>query len=279
MMKMCRPIIFIMLLLAYSTLFVAQDTHTGKTQGNISPALPTGVLNVLGHSYMNQIIAESLFIKTAVYLGGLDQQMDEANLTIMGQHFITISQLHPKFLDTYYRSESVLAHRGDQFVHTANTILEHGRTALPNEVAIPFFEGFNYFHYLNQPAKAGEILRIASNIPDAPKWIGHLASMLMASGGNIRTGLIWLNGMLAASHDDEEKTRYKKDIAAFEKAMRVQQALERYAHRHGAYPKKLAALLASDLRALPTWEGDYMLTYQPPKLFLTRRHQSHPQHD
>jgi len=271
MMGIRLPIIFIMLLLAYSTLFVAQDKRVGNKLANISPALPTGVLNVLGHSYMNQLIAESLFIKTAVYLGGLNKQMDEANLEIMGQHFLAISTLHPRFLDTYYRSESVLAHRGNLFVHTANEILENGRSALPDEVAIPFFEGFNYFHYLNEPVKAGEILRIASNVPDAPQWIGHLASMLMASGGNIRTGLIWLKGMLAATHDEDEKTRYQNNIAAFEKAMQVQQALDRYARRHGVYPENLSDLLAQDLSVFPTWKGDYRLEYQPPTLLL-RRH-------
>ncbi len=269
-------IIFPILLICYGFLFVSQDKHANTVSGNISPSLPTGVLNVLGHSYMNQLIAESLFIKTAVYYGGLNKPMDETNLDIMAQHFLTISQLHPKFLDAYYRSESVLAHRGDRFARTANKILERGREALPNEVALPFFEGFNYFHYLNEPVKAGKILRIASNIPDAPQWIGHLASMLMASGGNIRTGLAWLNGMLAASHDDEEKKRYKKDIVAFKKALRVQDALDRYARKHGAYPKKLSALLANDLSALPTWKGNYMLEYQPPTLYL--RHLPHTQH-
>jgi len=264
------PITLVILLLAYSSLFFTQDKHAGNTSANISPSLPTGVLNVLGHSYMNQLIAESLFIKTAVYLGGVNKQVDEANLEIMANHFKTISHLHPRFLDTYYRSESVLAHRGDRFVLTAHEILDRGRAALPNEVAIPFFEGFNYFHYLNEPVKAGEALRIASNIPDAPQWIGHLASMLMAKGGNIRTGLIWLQGMLAASHDEDEKKRYRADIIAFKKALRVQQALDRYAHNHGAYPENLSALLPDYLGTLPTWEGEYMLEYHSPTLSFHR---------
>ncbi len=259
------------LLVCYGFLFATQDKRAGIASADISPSLPTGVLNVLGHSYMSQLIAESLFIKTAVYLGGLNKQMDEANLEIMGNHFKTISRLHPQFLDTYYRSESVLAHRGGRFVLAANEILDHGRSALPNEVAIPFFEGFNYFHYLNEPTKAGEILRIASNIPNSPQWIGHLASMLMASGGNIRTGLIWLKGMLSATKDEGEKKRYSKDIIAFEKALQVQQALDRYARKHGAYPETMSALLPDYLGALPTWEGEYMLEYHSPTLFL-RRH-------
>lgn len=264
-------IILPVLLICYGFLFVAQSKHSGIATDNISPALPTGVLNALGHSYMNQLIAESLFIKTAVYYGGLNKQIDKGDLEIMGQYFLAMSELHPEFLDTYYRSESVLAHRGDRFAQTANNILENGRRALPNEVALPFFEGFNYFHYLNDPVKAAEILRTASKIADAPQWLDHLASMLMAKGGNIRTGLVWLKGMLAASQDEDEKKRYKKDITAFEKALQVQQALNRYVHRHGVYPENLSALLANDLSTLPVWDGDYMLNYQPPTLSLRRK--------
>jgi hypothetical protein len=270
MMDLRLPIISIILLLTYGSLFVAMDKHAGDTQANISPALPAGMLKVLGHSYMNQLIAESLFIKTAVYYGGLNKQMDEDNLDIMGRHFLTMSQLHPRLLDIYYRGESILAHRGAAYARTANIFLKSGRAALPDQVVLPFFEGFNYFHYLKKPVRAAEVLRIASNIPDSPQWIAHLASMLMASGGNIRTGLIWLKGMLSTAREKDEKARYKKDILTFEKAMQVQLALERYVRKHGNHPETLAELILDELNALPVFENNFQLEYQAPKLFLRR---------
>jgi len=270
-MKWSLPILLPGLVAGYIFLFLAQEQHDSIVRQDISPALPTQMLNIFGHSYLNQIIAEALFIKTAVYYGGLTREMDDGNLKTMGQHFITMSQLHPKMLDIYYRAESVLAHRGDSHTRIANQILETGRSALPNQVALPFFEGFNYFYYLKNPIKAAEILRIASNILDAPQWIGHLASMLMGSGGNIRSGLIWLKGMLSTVQDEDEKARYEKDIHAFEKAMQVQLALDRYAHRHGDYPDSLTALVPADLAALPSWENDYLLDYQAPKLLLRKK--------
>jgi len=265
------PMIMVLFLIGYGFLFTTQNQHTSTASPNISPTIPVPVLDVLGHNYMNQLIAEILFIKAAVYFGGLNKQPDKDNLEMMQQHFTAMSQLHPRLLDIYYRSESVLAHRGKSFVHATNAILEKGRVALPDQIVLPFFEGFNYFHYLNKPIKAGETLRVASNIPGSPPWIGHLASMLMASGGNIRTGLIWLKGMLAASQDEDEKRRYRQDIDAFEKAMQVQRALEHYAHKHGVYPENLSALFANELRELPTWEGNYVLEYQAPTLFLRRK--------
>lgn len=259
------------LLAGYVFLFLTQEQHISIVKQDISPALPTRVFEVLGHSYLKQLIAESLFIKTSVYYGGLTKQMGEDNLEIMGQHFIAMSQLHPKLLDIYYRTESALAHRGNAYVTTANLVMERGRTALPDEIAPSFFEGFNYFHYLQKPIKAAEILRDAANIPHAPRWIGHLASMLMASGGNIRTGLVWLKGMYATTQDEDEKSRYGKDIVAFEKGMKVQLALARYVRKLGQYPTSLTALLPVYLDSLPVWENGYHLEYQPPKLFLRRQ--------
>ncbi len=259
------------LLLVYLCLFMAHEKRSSLSPSTISPSLPTGMLNLLGHSYLNQFIAEVLFIKTAVFYGGLNKRMDEESLQTMAQHFIAMSQLHPRLMDSYYRSESILAHEGNEHANTVNHILERGRKYLPEKVTLPFFEGFNYFHYLNEPIKAANVLRIASTIPDAPQWIGHLASMLMASGGNIRTGLIWLKAMHATSQNDDEKARYQREIIAFEKAMQVQVALQRYVQRTGSYPDSLNSLLITDLSTLPTWDDVFFLEYQPPKLFLRRQ--------
>lgn len=271
MIKLPSLIILPVLLVCYGFLFVAQDKHAGIESTNLSPALPTQVLNVLDHAYLHQLIAEVLFIKTAVYYGGLDKTMNEENLEIMGQDFTAMSRLHPRLLDIYYRSEAVLAHRGNGYARIANRILENGRKVLPHQLALPFFEGFNYFHYLNEPAKAAKILHIASIIPHSPKWIAHLASMLMASGGNIRTGLIWLKAMLATTRDKGEKAHYRKDILAFEKAMQVQRALDRYVRSVGKYPDSLTALLPAYLKALPSWKHGYLLKYKSPRLFLRRQ--------
>jgi len=258
------------LMFAYSILFNAYEKHTSITDTNISHSLPTPILNVIGHSYLNQFIAEVLFIKTAVFYGGLNKRINEESLHIMARHFTTISQLHPRLLDTYYRSESVLAHQGNEHVNTANLILEHGREYLPKQVTLPFFEGFNYFHYLNKPDKAANVLHIASSIDGAPQWIGHLASMLMASGGNIRTGLIWLKAIERTSQDEDEKTRYQQEILTFEKAMQVQLALEQYNAREGNYPKELIQLIPVDLGSLPNLGSNFQLKYQTPELRIQR---------
>ncbi|OIO69569.1 MAG: hypothetical protein COW19_06690 [Zetaproteobacteria bacterium CG12_big_fil_rev_8_21_14_0_65_55_1124] len=261
-----------LLIVAYITVFFSVDRQMNHDERDLSPALPTMALELIGHTYLNQFIAEALFIKTAVYYGGLNHMPDEGNLDLLGQHFVTISHLHPRMLDVYYRSEGVLAHRGIKYTSVANGILEQGRAALPNVLAMPFFEGFNYSLYMNQPAKAAEILRVASEIPGSPRWIGHLASLLAAEGGNIRSGLIWLKAMQASADDEAEKERYQKEIEVFEQGLLVQAALDQYVRNTNRHPDTLDELLPDYIRQLPHIENGYKLEYRVPNLFLKRVH-------
>jgi len=267
------PSIVLVCLMAYSSLFFAQESKNTSQTPNISPAIPTQILNVVGHSYLKQLIAELLYIKVAVYYGGLKKEASPSNLVVMGQHFTAMSDLHPEMIDIYYRAESALAHRGDDFVTVANGILETGRATMPNEVALPFFEGFNYLNYLAQPKKAAEILKIASEIPKAPQWLGHLAGILMAGEGNIRSGLALLEGMYANSQNDDEKKRYQKDIENFKKALVVQQALNHYRHDHGKIAISLTQLIPIYIKVLPTFQQHYHLKYDVPNLSLLKRSQ------
>lgn len=264
-------IIIVLCMAVYGSLFFAQE-HLSSTQANsLTPAIPTNILRIAGNTYLKQFIAEILFIKTAVYYGGLKKEATPENLTIMAEHYKAMSQLHPLMIDIYYRAESALAHRGNEHVSMANSILETGRAAMPHEVAPPFFEGFNYLNYLDNPLQAAKILKVASEIPNAPQWIGHLASILMAGEGNIRSGLVLLQGMLASSQNERVKKRYREDIQAFKKALLVQQALDNYRHNHKKPVASLKGLVPNYLSSLPTWGNKFYLNYNAPKLSLLRR--------
>jgi len=263
--------ISILCMLLYSMMFFKVDQLHQKQTLDLSPAIPTKILKIVGHTYLEQFLAEYLFIKTAVYYGGLSVKPTDENLDRMANHFKAISELHPLMIDTYYRAEAALAHRGSDHVKQANIILEMGREALPDEVALPFFEGFNYLNQLEKPKKAAHILQIASQIDGAPRWLGHLASILMADEGNIRSGLMLLKGMYASSQDEQEKERYKKDIQAFQNAWFVQQALQNYQQQHGRVARTLDELVPDYLSSLPTFKDKYRLKYAPPRLSLSHR--------
>ena len=278
-MRMQRLLYLVIPLLVvgmYVQLFYTQEKQQSVKEVRLMPTMPTQVFQILGHTYMQQLLADMLFIKVAVFYGGGNDI--EASVDEMANHFMIMNKLNPKMIDFYYRTEAALADKGDDYTNITNKILEKGRGALPEQVELPYFEGFNYYYYLDEPVKAAELLRLASTYDEKYQWLGHLASTLLAKGGSIRAGLTWLKGMHASMEEGEEKERYAADIQEFEKAMVVQVALERYATKSGGlYPEKLSDLVPEELHMLPKFSERFYLDYQPPQIFLKvkdKRHKS-----
>jgi len=258
------------LIVVYGILFSAQETEQGRGIVTLTPVLPIALQRTLG--YLRQFGAEMLYIKAAVFLGGRAAGTPpQTYADTLAEHFQTISQLHPKLLDTYYMGESSLSWINAEQARRANQILETGVRARPDEWVIPFFIGFNEFRYLNHPARAAGWLQQASEIKNAPPWLGHLSAILSARGGDILGGLAWLRAMKIAETDEATKKLYDMDIAEFEKAAYVLGAIAAYERIHGKPPLTLEALSPVFLKHLPKMHQGFVLDYKRPNLRLVRR--------
>jgi len=258
------------LIAAYGALFSVQETAQGRGVVTLTPVLPIALQRTLG--YLRQFGAEMLYIKAVVFLGGRAAGTPpQTYANTLAEHFQTISQLHPKLLDTYYMGESSLSWINAEQARRANQILETGARALPDVWVIPFFAGFNEFRYLNHPVRAAGWLQQASEIKDAPTWLGHLSAILSARGGDILGGLAWLRAMKAAEINEPAKSVYDADIAEFKKAAHVLGAIAAYERIHGKPPLTLEALSPEFLEHLPKMQQGFVLDYKRPNLRLVRR--------
>jgi len=258
------------LLVAYGMLFSTQEAARGRGAATLTPAFPLVLQRTLG--YLRQFGAEMLYIKAVVFLGGRTPGMPpQTYADTLAEYFQMISQLHPKLLDTYYMSESSLPWINAEQAKRTNRILETGARVHPDEWFIPFFVGFNEFRYLNHSVKAAGWLRQASEIKDAPMWLGHLSAILSARGGDIIGGLAWLRAMKIAETDAATKKMYDADIAEFKKAARVLVAISAYERIHGKAPKTLKDLIPAFLERLPEMQQGYVLDYKRPDLRMERK--------
>jgi len=268
--RMTTRISIITLIVVYGMLFSAQETAQKRGVVTLTPALPLVLQRTLG--YLRQFGAEMLYIKAAVFLGGrAEGTPPQAYADTLAEYFQTISQLHPKLIDSYYLSESSLPWIDAEQAKRTNQILETGVRSHPQEWFIPFFIGFNEFRYLNHPVKAANWLQQASEIKHAPAWLGHLSAILSARGGDILGGLAWLRAMKIAETDEATKKMYDADIAEFEKAARVLGAISAYERIHGKAPGTLKDLMPAFLEHLPEMQRGYVLDYKRPDLHLERR--------
>lgn len=267
-----KAFLFCCLLLAYGGLFQHQELLFREEPIELAFPLAASVQKAaLG--YLRQLGGEMLFIKANVFLGGVKPGRDPYDYAeSLTKHLDGAAALHPPFVDTYFVCNGSLPYIGPEYVLEANRILEKGMVAMPDNVLWPFFVGFNFFYHLNEPIEAARYLKIASEKPTAPSWLGHLASTLAAKGGDIKGGVIWLKGMLAAEEDEKTREHYQQSLAIFEQAASVQQAIENYTARHGQPPSDLPALVPEFMAKIPQFPADYELAYSPPTLRLLRPH-------
>ena len=262
--------IFFLLLFFYGVLFSLQESRFSESSQQLAYPLPPAIQKIaLG--YLRQLGGEMQFIKASVFYGGIKPGRDPLEyIEPLAQHFTAAASLHPQFIDTYFFCQATLPHVNNDYARYANDVLSQGMTALPDNFVLPFFAGFNHFYYLDEPLEAARLFYLAAAKPNGPPVLEHLANILSAEGGNIYAALIGLRGMYASEKDEQTKMRYAEEIAAFEKAVTVLEAIRRHEKMKGAPPVALSDLVPEYLPAIPDIGPIFTLEWKPPHLGVVR---------
>lgn len=269
-MTLVRSFAIVATLLFYGFVFIAQDRIALNKENSLPFPMPAKVYEIAG-GYFKQVISELLFIRSAVFLGGLAPGASPLNYRgALESNFRTMSSLYPQFVDPYYYCQSYLATISPEDAAKANSILEVGMKALPNDQILRFFAGYNYFMMLEEPLKGAEVFQEAAKIPGASSAFGRLAALMSARGGQFQAGVLMLRGMLEVEENEGLRIRYQNEIAAFEKAMAVEAALTAFQNAHARFPQNLKELLPHFLENLPDFGDAFQLVYDPPHLSLRR---------
>lgn len=268
---MRRLLVSLVFLALYGSLFSLQETRFAEKTHDLTHPLPPA-LQEIALGYLKQLGGEMQFISASVFYGGLKAGRDPLEYAEpLARHLQAAAHLHPRFIDTYFFCQATLPYISDEYARFANKeVLARGLAALPESMVPPFFIGFNHFYHLQEPGEAAGYLRQASEKPGAPSWLGHLASVLAAEGGDIEGGFLWLQAMLANEEDERMREYYMFSINQFEKARTVQQAIVRYRQERGRDPEDLADLVPAFLPALPEFDPPFTLAWDPPLLRLHR---------
>ena len=265
-----RRFILLIVLIGYGFLFFQVERTAQQIEPRLSLPMPVMVQKlVLG--FLRQLGGEISFIKTSVFLGGLDPAAPkDAHADSLVRNFNVMAGLHPDFIDIYFLCEASLPDIDQEKAREANDVLAIGMQAHPEKWYLPYFIGFNHFYYLQENREAADNLLHAASLPGGAPWLAHLASILAAEGGDIIAGLTWLKAMLQTETDPSAKARYRNDIAAFEQAYTVQMAVNAFKRKYGKEPPTLETLIPEFLSDLPDFKGKFLLHWNPPILRMER---------
>ncbi len=261
----------ILVLAGYLAFFVMTERHFSTAKLHFSAPLPAPVLNVaLG--FLRHLGAEMLFVKAAVFLGAPPAMLppEEEYVENLTLNFEVLTDIYPEFRDAGFLAQSSLAHISPEYAGRVIGILDKGIDALPDDLYLPFFKGFNHYYYRGENAHAAEIFAELGQRPDAPSWIGHLAAVLSGQGGDLYAGLVTLQIMHAMEEEEFHKARYARDIDTFQRAIEVYEATRSFFNTFGRYPEELDELIPGFIPGLPDVGPDFELLWIPPKLRLVR---------
>lgn len=268
---MKRAILFFVVIFVYCFFFLKQDNISNNHKMELSPLLPSMIQKVfLG--FMSQLGAEIYFVKAAVFLGTVTSDDDPHDYApVLSQYFDVSSSLHPSFLDTYFFCQSSLSYIDPEYSMVVNSILDRGIKAIPDNWVLPLFAGYNSMHYLKNLNRASFYLHEAGKRPNAPSWIAHLSTVLSVGSGDIERGISWLQAIIEKEPNQTVRELWKKELAEFNKALRVKKAIDKYRRFSGHYPPSLTVLVPEFIDEIPKMGLAYQLYWDPPNLRLIRK--------
>ncbi len=265
-----KRLVILCCLLVYTTIWWHYKNEIIWSDRYLSIPLPVPVVQTAA-GYGGNMAGFAIFVKTAIFTGGNNLTgIDEATYApALAQNYDAAARLYPKFIDTYFFNQSFLPHISREFAVLANSVHEHGISALPESLYIPFFKAYNHFRYLDEPLEAADIFADLTKKPDAPEWFGSLSSKLRARGGQLSAGRDMLLVMYEGETNELVRERYALELANFDRALMVQAMLNLYRDHHGQDAQELTDLVPDFLTELPELELGYTLEWDPPVLKLT----------
>ena len=269
-MKRTFALLLLPLLVLYAVAFRSQETLFSSQRLSLSYSPTYQVLKACT-GYWRQLAAEMIFIRAAVFLGGVKAGTDPLSYApALANNYQQITKLYPAFIDSYYYSQAFLPSAGPEFAKITNEILTTGNQSHPDNFVFWLFKGMNHLQNMDDPAGAAEVFAEASKVEGAPPLFQHLAAILAAEGGNLQASWISLSIMRKAEENEAAKKRYTDEMLLVEKAIQLQEAALKYKKDKGEFPQAPEQLIPQYAVAVPDFMPFFELIWEPPQIKLKR---------
>lgn len=206
--------------------------------------MPAAFSRVLALGYQG-LLSDYEFLRALTFYGDRSvkqERMSADDWDFFAYSLDVVTDLDPYFLDPYVLGEGLLTWDAQRF-EEANALLSKGMAYRDWDWQLPYFVGFNHFYFLNDYASGSEYMMQAAEIPGSPAFLKTLAARLAYYGGKSQTALLFLQQMLAQSNSDHLKRRMQKRLLALERAVQIEEALQRYRSEFESDPAALEVLV------------------------------------
>jgi len=138
----------------------------------------------------------------------------------------------------------------------STAILKKGLVEFPDNFNLQYLLAHNLIFYSHDYATAGELLRKMSTRPGAPRFLGPLATRVMAQGGEIDAAIDFARSGLESAESDDTKETFKHRIKQLETErvlQEVDRAVAAFREKENRLPTGIAELLTQgSLQNIPS---------------------------
>jgi hypothetical protein len=147
----------------------------------------------------------------AVQIVGGEKGKTEQHGALIARLIDVATTLDP-WVDHPYRFAAVWLTDDPEQVRFANRLLERGIAYHPRDWRNRHYLGFNHFYYLEDEARAAEILAPAVTLPGSPPYLGALVGKLRLGRGTLEATAAFLVGLARDTEDEFKRAEYEKEL-------------------------------------------------------------------
>ena len=219
------------------------------------PAFPAEVARPLAFGFRS-LIADATFLEAIQLLAQRKADVTYGAALPLDrrlQRLITYSvDVDPQFAGAYRLAGTALPH--ETIDHKVNgvlgaaQILRQGVRERPDDWHIPFLLGFIESYYLDDMVQAGRHFAFAARLPDAPAYLGLLATRVEAHAGDLASATQVAETMAAQAQEDDARNQWNERLLLLheEKEIRdLEAAVARWRELHGSSPRTLDELVVA----------------------------------
>ena len=209
---------------------------------------------------LNAFAADLLFARSQYYYGS--HYVTDRTYPLLEQMVRVVLALNPSLEYAIPFGEAAISSMmTEDAIESANSLLRLGHELYPDDYYYVFNQGYNYFIYLHDMARAYPLMYEAVSMKSAPQRIIWLVNHIATMGGGYRLGYEYTKDRLEKTKDKHMRDQFEKELRHFANLLALSEAAEEYYKKYGESPdKELKKLVESGLiKEIPAdvYGGEY----------------------
>lgn len=208
---------------------------------------PSFLVSYLVSLEYRHLYSQLLFYDATFYYGALvNTPQVKPDYQSIGRYLNDATRLNPYNIDAYYLAQAVLTWDAG-LVRDVNVMLDRGAKRRTWDFYLPFFLGFNYAYFLNDPATAVQYYATAAKLNPQMSFLPTYVGRLYYEADKTEQAIEYLKVVHQGTFNDAVRRSIAVRISALEAIRFLEGAVKKYQDKTGRPLQDLSQLVAAGI--------------------------------